>query len=101
MVRVPIGLVTQVLSPLTDGQSMAIVIYMITLINDCFQKVTRVSGTGFASWLDRGSLAAALVEPNIRREKSQTHLHATTRYCQVHALLIHLTVPAMEYVVPI
>jgi hypothetical protein len=51
---------------------MMIIIYMISCLKICLQKVTRVSGTGFTFWLDRGSLAAVLIEPNERRETNLT-----------------------------
>ena len=59
----PTGLATWILSPLTDGQSIAIAICMISNVNNCFQKVTRASSSGFAFWLDHDSRSAVLQNP--------------------------------------
>jgi len=42
---------------------MAIAICMISNVNNCFQNVTRASGSGFAFWLDRDSRTAVLQNP--------------------------------------
>jgi hypothetical protein len=57
---------------------MAIAIYMISNVNNCIQKVTRVSGSGFTFWPDRGSLAAALSNP--LNDEKQAELA-----CRLHA----------------